>query len=257
VIGEGLIENLLVYLYQERSRLRLLSARVVGRSKDMRVAFSALLRIEHEGRYVLVRNLHRPESFGPFGGVIKYHPEAKQELDRCEFAPQVLDLDMKHDLRGFLPEKHAAKLYAWYNERVNRELADACLRRELREELQEVGLSSRVKVPRDLRVQLVRRVVEGPEVRPGHEYRQFRIFEVYDPILDTKGAKAMSKEIVKAASAHKDLVLASPQEIRIGRCQTGELLGHHCCYLLWERPLRQETPAFPEAVSPASIQHKK
>lgn len=80
-----------------RSALGRAAASVPGNiapQKEIRVAMAALIRITSGDNYVLIRNLHRPESFAPLGGVYKYFDEARHPLDTCEFRAQVVDADM-------------------------------------------------------------------------------------------------------------------------------------------------------------------
>src|SRR5713226_2417216 len=153
-----------LHLLDRIRRIRFLKYKLVRPNADMRVAFSALLRICEGGRYLLIRNLHRPQTFGPFGGVYKYYGGAKKELDEILFRPQDLGpgSDMKDDLRGFLPRKNLVRVDRWFAASHERESPGECLRRELTEELKETKPSIRLPVPGALPLSLVRVVHEGP-----------------------------------------------------------------------------------------------
>jgi hypothetical protein len=49
---------------------------------------------------------------------------------------------------------------------------------------------------------------------------------------------------MKVASEHPDLLIADADEIRAGRSRDGKVLGHHCCYFMWHKRVRPDTPMF-------------
>jgi SMODS-associated NUDIX domain len=230
-------------------RLRFLKCATIRRSEDMRIAFSALVLLRDGDHYLLVRNLHRPESFAPFGGVFKYKDLSM--LDQFEFRPQTLgsidniNSDMKDDLRGFLPRKNLSALVAWFRKGKGRETADDCLRRELAEEIQEIGISRQVKCPEVIPFRFIRRVEEGPENIPGETYTQYRIFEVYEPDISKPSVNKLVKTLMsRAYSGEKDLLFATSQEIVSGRAASGNLIGHHAGYLFGNKRVRPGSPMF-------------
>ncbi len=92
------------------------------RNSKLRVSIAAILKLCSNNRYVLIRNHHRPEVFGPIGGVYEYYPSASDQLDQCGFIPQVRDQDMKNDLRGFLKAKYLPSFMRWFLSGKNREV---------------------------------------------------------------------------------------------------------------------------------------
>lgn len=257
MFGETILESLIIYVVREQLwKINTLKCKVIRPSEEIRIAFSAILRITEGSGYLLVRNLHQSETFGPFGGVYKYYEDAIPHLDTLTFDPQVVGPgdDMKHDLRGFLPRKNLPKLLRWYRSGTNRETHNDCLCRELREELKEVALLKTLRVPNDLHFRLVRSVLEGPERVTGQPYTQFRIFEVYDLFPTTSNIKRFIKRLLKAASEHPDLLVANTQEIRAGRARDGRILGHHCGYLIWHKRIRPDTPIFVSAPTSKAAQ---
>jgi hypothetical protein len=221
---------------------RLLPCTLLRRDEEIRFSFSALLRLETAASsWVLVRNIHRPESFGPFGGVVKRDREAADLLRRLEFRPDRVGLpsDMKTDLRGFVPRKHLPRLVRWHGTKTDREDGAACLNREIREELAEWGMSKAIRRPHSIRVKLVRSVTEGPEWVPGKGYMQFRIFDIYD-LVDEEESLRFSKRLAKASKTNSGILVASSEEITAGRSSNGELIGHHACYLLTSRHIRPD-----------------
>jgi transcriptional regulator with XRE-family HTH domain len=216
---------------------------------EIRVAFSALLRIADADRFVLVRNLHRKETFGPFGGVFKYLNEAQSTLDNCEFKPQVIEPrdDMRNDLRGFLPQQHLKNILAWYRKGFGRESSEQCLIRELKEELKEAGLSGNLNCPTDIEFRQVRSVAEGPASVPGQLYKQYRIFEVLDPITGNRETDEFLRRLFEMAHQHSNLLIARSQEIYAGRSKSGVVIGPQSGYLLGKKRIRPDDPLFPTA----------
>jgi hypothetical protein len=255
MLGEALIlhivESTTFHLFRHGYlHLRFVNCALIHPSQDMRVAFSAILLIRDGGNYLLVRNLHRPESFGPFGGVFKYIDPSR--LDQLEFKPETTasGKDMKDDLRGYLPRKKLSALVAWFKTMKGRELADECIRRELAEEIAEVGLSSQLKCPDIFPIRLIRSVQESPARVPGQNYTQFRLFEIYEPDLSKKSIKHFCNRLLgHARRGHKDLLLVSAEEIVSGRAASGPLIGHHAGYLFGKKRVRPDTPMFNKADS--------
>lgn len=214
-----------------------------GRHVDVRVAFSAVLCIQDSGKYLLIRNLHRPESFAPLGGVYKYYLDALPFLQGLEFRPQsfVGATDMENDLRGFLPRRHLKKLATWYRSGSQREDHSACLNRELREEIAEAGVF--VRIPSGLRFRQIRTIIEGPEKAAAVEYLEYRIFEVYGLEAQEGKAGKFERELCRQAREHSGtLVMASPEEIRKCRTQSNLVLAPHSNYLISSERLPYKTP---------------
>jgi hypothetical protein len=224
-------------------RTRFWTCLVVRPEEDIRVSFSALVRLHQGDSYVLVRNLHRPETFAPFGGVYKHR--GTSYLDRIDFRPQTFgsDDDMENDLRGFLPRKNLPRLVSWFKESKGRESADDCLTRELSEEIGETHLPRRIKCPELIHFQLIRSIQEGPEEIPGESYKQYRLFEVYDAEISKPGVKTLMGQLLKRATqGTPDLIAATSSEIRSGRTAHGHLIAPHASYLLGNRRIRKESP---------------
>lgn len=54
----------------------------------VRVSLAALIRLQRRGKYLLVRNLRRPEFFAPLGGVYKFKESAIPLLADFGFCPE-------------------------------------------------------------------------------------------------------------------------------------------------------------------------
>jgi hypothetical protein len=248
--GEGLIGHFVAHLLDHASRERLwkvglLPCKLISPNEDLRVSFSAFLRIRQGDSYLLVRSLHRKEAFGPFGGVYKYLSGAHMQLDALEFRPQTgkSATDMQHDLRGFVPRRNIFGVARWFEQGAGREDAVTCLRRELIEELAEVKLK-RHAVPDLIRFKPVRRVQEGPARAAGQPYWQYRVFDIYDVAEPDAAVGRFLDGIRSLASSHQGLLLATAHEIIVGRSSDGRVIGHHSGYLFGRKRIRPDEPMF-------------
>jgi hypothetical protein len=210
--------------------------------QDVRVSMSALVRIAIGDKYVLIRNRHRPESFAPIGGVYKYFPDGRVQLDSIDFRPQELDEDMRNDVRGFLPYRCLNEFINWFDGGRGRENAQECILRELGEEFAEIGFETGlVKLP-DVRLSFVRTVREGPEAIAGENYVQFRTFDVYEVVAES--ARDFLSNIQAHAAVERDLFWATSNEIIRGRHRSGHVIGAHSPYLFGQTRYRSQDPPF-------------
>jgi hypothetical protein len=191
---------------------------------------SALLRIEHEGRFLLLRQgPHRPNQLGPIGGVYKTLGRGVPiDLDFRNLA--LVDpnrsRDISDDLRGTIPAYRLPQFLRWFDSREGRE-ADA-LHRELLEELVEQGPLE--ELPDGLfpiRYELLHIAEEGPtNVREGDPvYRRHEVYQLH------QGVEAL----MELAPIHDQLYAATADEIRKGRTTDGLDIGDQTLYLLSPR----------------------
>jgi SMODS-associated NUDIX domain len=213
---------------------------------DVRVAFSAILRIVKGDQYLLVRNLHRPETFGPFGGVIKYYENAIPVLDHLDYRPHSIGIneDTTNDLRGFLPRKNLGKLVAWYDKREERESYSECLLRELKEEIAEAGLSKEITFPERLNFRFVRKIIEKPEYLKIISCYQYRVFEVYEIYPIQKECEDLLNKLFILAQSSRNVIRVSQSEIIRGRANRGDLVAPHTTYFFNHKKYRPDDPIF-------------
>jgi hypothetical protein len=240
--------TLLIHLLDKVRRVRFLRYKMIERTSEIRVSFSALLCIHQGGKYLLVQNLHRAEAYGPFGGVYKYCNDGSEYLDKIGFRREDLGpgIDMRDDLRGYISGANLSELVKWFSQNQGREVASECLRRELKEELKEINISSIISTPNIVHVKLIRKVEEGPERILGLPYKQYRVFEIWEP-TDTNFDN-ICKKLFNSGKNNKKLLIANTHEILRGRASDGRVIGHHTAYLIGrkrtlpeERPLVQHT----------------
>jgi 8-oxo-dGTP pyrophosphatase MutT (NUDIX family) len=164
-------------------------------------------------------------------------------LDKFSFHPQVLDADMKNDIRGFVSSRCLEGFRKWLEGGDGREGPTECIRRELREELMEVGLDAAL-VPDDLRIHPVRTVTEGPEYIPALGCSQFRVFDVYELDHNADVNQGLIQALVDCSS--RDLLWVSAESAKRGRAPTGQVVAAHAPYLFGEDRYRVGDPPLPE-----------
>jgi hypothetical protein len=117
------------------------------RRKSVRISAAYLIRIEFEGKHLLVRGGRIRDQFQPVGGVYKYMPHAHSKLEDLGVKPDksfAIDEDSKNDLRIRVPGKNVAKVLRWFDESRDRECNPW---REFFEELVAPGLLSHAVFP--------------------------------------------------------------------------------------------------------------
>lgn len=210
------------------------------RNRRLRVSMAAILSIRRNNRYVLIRSRHRPETFGPIGGVYEYYPSALDQLDQCGFRPQVRDQDMENDLRGFVKGKDLPSFMRWFLSGKNREVEP--LTRELIEELEEVGLTKEAKSIGVFKYEFLKTIYEGPDDVPGTDYLQFRYLGVYRFCpSDPKGVK-LTDTLFREAEHNPDLIAVTAAEIAARRAASDQVIGTHTGYLIGDKLTGPEGP---------------
>ncbi|WP_173142258.1 SMODS-associated NUDIX domain-containing protein [Kibdelosporangium persicum] len=223
--------------------------RMLAQPRRVRVSFSALLRIRDDDRYVLFHAINRPGSYGPPGGAYKYLSDGEAQLERLGFKdepkPTGLIDHMRHDLRGFVDSRSVKKFIRWFDSGTGRESATECLRRELAEELAEVGHPELIDHVASLEFTPLRVVQTGPRQEPGTDYLHLRRFEVYDIAVAPTGAAAQFKqrllELAEDPTTHL-IVGVGATDIEYGRCTAG-LIGGQAAFLIGTKRRHPPIPA--------------
>src|SRR5436190_2070633 len=116
VIAEHLLITAGIHILERLRHVKFLKCYLWKPNAEIRISISAILSIPDGGRLLLIRNLRRPEAFGPIGGVCKYGEEARPGLDAMLFRPEEIAIDslMKDDLRGFLPRRYLGRFVKWF-----------------------------------------------------------------------------------------------------------------------------------------------
>jgi 8-oxo-dGTP pyrophosphatase MutT (NUDIX family) len=202
------------------------------RRQTVRFSASALLRVRHGDGYVLVVTPQRGESpayWGPPGGVLKCHGADLGQLYALDVVPDWLAShgdDMDRDLRLKMPGARFWRFMRWYWNGAGRESPGDALRRELKEELGELGLNDLVGRVEKLEFKICPAKSTG--LFQQDEIFHFRLFYV----LDLVGPAAADFADALIASRQPDLLDVIPEvAIRSGRCD-GMAVGGHSAFLI-------------------------
>jgi hypothetical protein len=222
---------------------KFIACSILGRERDARIAYSAIVRMKTtDNRYILVRNLHRPENFAPFGGIYKYSAQGENFIDKIEFKPHYLGTNdhANSDLRGFTKRKHIGSFNNWRKTGKGREDYADCIHREIKEELNEIG--ERYS-PSRLSLNFIRTVIEGPHYEPSVRYTSLRIFDVYDINHEHFQSHKFVERLANKSKSCDGIKLVTPNEIKTGRTDDGNRVAHHANYFFAsESPIPPDTP---------------
>lgn len=147
----------------------------------VRVSAAAVLRIRAlaGGQYVLANTSGK---WAPFGGAFQMDapPPALVELGWEQESRN----GRGRDVRGTVPRSALPAVHAWLASGADRESGEECVRRELREELAEVGVRDLVGMVDGLRLRISLTLVEPPG-RP--ILAAWRYLEMFDLVACTAG----------------------------------------------------------------------
>ncbi|MEV6521480.1 hypothetical protein AB0M43_06070 [Longispora sp. NPDC051575] len=219
----------------------------IWRFGTVRVSVAALLRIKDDDCYVLFHSPFRPQTYGPPGGVFKYGSQAQSDLDRLGFLDQRVDgrqAEMAHDLRGYLGAGRCLGFMRWFVSGKGRETAAECLRRELREELAEVGHPELIALVDRLNFDLVRSVFERPRPARGEHYKVMRYFEVYEIRKENAEALKLIDRLLKLgrAKAETQVIAVNAADTRSGR-HGHFIVSPQSAFLIGDRRTHDDQPA--------------
>ena len=219
----------------------------VHRNALIRFSASALLRLDSGQDFVVIKTPARGTSvayWGPLGGVIKCKSGAAKLLADIEVSFDVLadqHEDMDRDLRVKMTGKRFWRFIRWYWSAASRESPEEALKRELKEELSEVGLEALVPDVDKAEVE-ISRVCSTGLFKQGdvYHYRLFYMLERVGP----DGVAFREKLLASVRPGGLEMVsVVSPDEIRKG-AHKGVLVGDHCCYLVTGAKYEPRMPAY-------------
>jgi SMODS-associated NUDIX domain len=219
----------------------------VHRHRTVRVSMSALIKITQDDRYLLVKSNLYPEFFGPFGGVYKYDKEALERLGQLRFVPQSAQTssgDLVGDLRGFIEAPKFLTFVTWFKSGKDREDSDYCLRRELCEELKEIGLDDLISLVGKLRFKFVRNVMTNSLTVIGQTYSQVRWFDIYELVIDDAGQKFLTT-LMQVVVENQGVISVTHREIENRRAAGKQQIAAQSMLLLEKY---QESPEDPPLV---------
>lgn len=226
-------------------RIKWLPTTLTRRDDKVRVVCSAFLRVQNKnGKYLLIRNLHRPEFFAPIGGCYKYLAAAKPYLDQVLFSQDTLVRtgESAMDIRGYIRRRHVADFFKWFSSNNStRETSRECLIREISEEL---FVESKLAQPKDINLsglefRYVRSYLEKSRINDTSTI-QFRFFEVYDFCVESEASQALLKYLTTITS--KNLQWVDEKDINIGRTNGNRTIGHAAVLLINDKLTRPDGP---------------
>jgi NTE family protein len=156
----------------------------------IRVSISALLRIEVDGKYLLVRSNRIQDQFQPVGGVLKMFPSVASDLMNrygvLKDKSLPLDSDSIDDLRVRVPYKHLSAFIGWYCSERGRELSPW---REFYEELIATNVVDNKLFPY-IQYEYKKTAINGLHFSEHFQCWEVLIGEIYDLILTPEQVRA-------------------------------------------------------------------
>jgi len=225
--------------YQENT-LAIIKSYIFYYNKKIRISMASIIKIEidinNEKKYILIKNLHRPELYAPIGGVYK-HRNANI-LEKIAWEEDTKHSDMDNDLRGFIDGKYFSSFISWFYTQKDREGSEQCIYREFDEELLE-GKNGKVirDESRKIQIDLVKNIVEGPNSIIGRDYEaQYRYFKIYKPNLKDDLTKKFIEKLKKRANDNSNkLILVTKNEIIHGRTKDNKVIAPHTKYFFFNK----------------------
>jgi hypothetical protein len=217
--------DFIVFIYENRKRWKLLKTMVFNRNQRVRVTVAYLFRIEHNGKYMLIKR-HKKDFGGyqPVGGAYKYFKEENREnfdklgIAPCNHVPR--DGATENDLRIIIEkQKNLIAFFKWFDSRKNREIDPW---REFYEELISTGilLSEPFK---HIKYAYVGKHEEGVLRNSDYPIDQYRYADIFELRLESD----LQKKAIEQLIGHEEIAFVSPEEIRKGATNEGiRILPH-------------------------------
>jgi hypothetical protein len=218
-IVTGIIASVLFLLVQEvasnAAYRRYWIATLLHRREPYRMSMSYLVLVALEGDdddQVLLVASRRFDHFQPVGGVYKFFPEAKAELERCGYEPDPLipkDDASRDDLRLVVRGRHVLRFLRWFDSGRDRECAPW---REFHEEL----IATDVLPPHEFGTALFRQLGRHyhPVRRPEYsgEMREILVADIFQLMPNARQAAALAA--LQAQTTNADILWLSKAAAR-------------------------------------------
>lgn len=184
---------------------------VIHRSKRIRFSISALIRIQIDDQYLLIRGSRvNKTKFQPVGGVLKYYPSATRDLELCGYGSDTLykvDDENREDLRLTIAGGKLCQFLSWYESGLGREQSPW---REFWEELVKPEIVPGKVFPH-ANLQFLHKHSSGIDWNDHIGAYECRIAEIYELIPNLE-QRAFLETLKK--SPHPDLMWADAETIR-------------------------------------------
>jgi hypothetical protein len=180
------------------------------RRTEVRVSVSYLIRVEFQGKYLLIRGNRFPDQFQPVGGVYKFNPSALEKfrswgLRSDDFVP--IDEVSADDLRIRVLGRHLPSFLKWFESGKNREQGAS---REFYEELVHNGPLPASLLPK-VRFDFRRRHINKLRYSDFVQCHELLVADIYDLVC----TEAQVELIRSATTAHEStFVWVEPDRIK-------------------------------------------
>lgn len=222
-----LLIEFISFIYDEWSFLGLyMNCFTYKKRPAIRLTISYLYKIEVQGKYLLVKSRHIPNTYQPVGGVYKYfHEEAINDLNCMSILPDnhiQNDNINEYDLRLKMNErKNIRKFLKWFFSKKERELDPW---REFYEELVDTGILSATNF-KYIHYELV-----GQHFEPIHYDTRFRIdtfkyADIYTPKFVCNNQFEEVKRLLAVNST--EFIWATEQEVINKTTTDGKRIADH------------------------------
>jgi hypothetical protein len=186
----------------------------------IRMSVASLLRAKNDnGSLILVANDRGV--LGPLGGACGYRPAADDVLSGMGWQPERPAVAGLTDLRGLLPDRSLDEFLEWLATGQHRESGEEGLRREITEELHEVGHGKLATMVSGAELAHAGQRTEPPAPLIDSPHRQTRRFDLYDlmpgNLLNQLGQLAADPAELKIVAVTADEAARS----HIGKFQIG------------------------------------
>lgn len=191
---------------------------------ELRISIAYLMRIEVNGKYLLIRNDRGQFGFQPVGGVYKYfNPEGYNELQRLGVFTDnnvVVDEHSEHDLRCIIQKRSKLLSFLkWFKTGKNRELDPW---REFHEELIRTGILSE-ETFRHIQYEKVASHIAPIKYSEHFKVYEFLYADIFRPKFNASQIQALEN---LARTGHPDILFASRLEIFQGNSGANTILPH-------------------------------
>ncbi len=217
--------DFVVFIFENKKKWKLMWPKVWKPNTPVRLTVAYLFRIEHNGKYMLIKRHKKDFSgFQPVGGAYKYFKEENREnfdnlgIEPCNHVPR--DNATENDLRLILSKrKKLIEFFKWFDSRKNREIDPW---REFSEELIESGLIP-YGIFNHIKYTYVGKHQEGILRNEDYPIDQFRHADIFELRLENE----TQKKAITDLERNPNIAFVTPDEIRKGSTNSGiRILPH-------------------------------
>jgi len=227
----GVIE-FVVFIIENKNRINLFKTLLFKRNSPVRLTIAYLYRIEHNGKYLLIKRQKKDNpGYQPIGGAYKYFKEEARDcfdslgIIPCNYVPR--DEDTECDLRVIIKKRRKILAFLkWLESRKSREIDPY---REFYEELIEPNYLSQ-SIFKYIKYIYVGKNIEGVIKSPVYPIDELRYADIFEFRVENDAQK---REIINLASEYPDIFLfATPEEIMRGYSLDGKTILPHTLKIL-------------------------